>query len=149
MTTRTLGARGKVYHALGHSYVGCNNPVVLFWGHLLWWCWGCFGFTAHNPLPMASWSLVPKMGITDSVLQRQVLVPFLFLIFSSAPQVSMSFPLKLYQISIIRLNPELLFSSCSESEVYPLRLQKDLFICGFFLPWLFKWKEWENPCCGH
>lgn len=44
----------------------------------------------------------------------------------------MTFPLKLYPISRIRRNPELLLSTCSESELYPLSLQKDLFICGLF-----------------
>lgn len=44
----------------------------------------------------------------------------------------MTFPLKLHPISIIRLNLELLFSACSETEVYPLSLQKDLFVVCFF-----------------
>jgi len=51
------------------------------------------------------------------------------------------FPLKLYLIIIIRLNPELLFSACSESEVYPLSLQKDFFICVFFSPLTFQMKR--------
>lgn len=118
-----------------------SNPVVAFWRHLLWWLWGCFGFIAHNTQMISSF----KDG-SCYAQQRQVFVPFPFLIFLSAAWTSMTFPLKLYPISRISLNPELLFSACSESEVCPLSLHKDLFICGAFTPdFSNEWKRKHLP----
>lgn len=37
--TRTFGAPGEVYCALGHSYVGCSNPVFLFGTIIVFCCW--------------------------------------------------------------------------------------------------------------